>query len=64
MDRWLKMRRTGCCNERDSELSASKLGFLGLLNSWYHLKKASGLWNWFVTIFNEYDSEGMLYYKW
>jgi len=57
------MRHTGCFNESGIELSCFKLGFLGLLNSCYLLKNASALWSWFVTIFNEYDSEGMLYYK-
>jgi hypothetical protein len=43
-------------------LQVLNLEFLGLLNNCYLLKKASALWSLFVTIFNEYDSEGMLYF--
>jgi hypothetical protein len=45
-------------------LQVPDLEFLGLLKSCYLLKKASALRSLFVMTFNEYDSEGMLYYQW
>ena len=61
---WPKCGPQGVLMRAAMNPQVPNLEFLCLLNSCYLLKKASALWSLFVTIFNEYDSEGVLYCKW